>query len=74
MSDTTDHRTFPEVTTSDLSRTPARLHGRFEFVDLIRSIENIAVRGLVKKTNSGWELTGRGMVLKETLMLDIVDE
>jgi prevent-host-death family protein len=53
---------------------PARLHGRFEFVDLIRSIENMAVRGLVRKTSRGWELTGRGMVLHETLMQDIVGD
>lgn len=47
---------------------PARLSERFEFVDLIRSIENMAIRGLVRRTNRGWELTGRGMTIRETLM------
>lgn len=46
---------------------PARLHGSFEFVYLIRAIENMAIRGLVEKTNRGWELTGRGVTIKETL-------
>ncbi|CAN5529987.1 hypothetical protein BH20ACT23_BH20ACT23_14320 [soil metagenome] len=47
---------------------PARLAERYGFVELIRSIENMALRGLVHRTNRGWELTGRGLALRETLM------
>lgn len=47
---------------------PARLGGRYEFVELIRSIEAMALIGLVRRTGRGWELTGRGMTLSETLM------
>ena len=46
---------------------PTRLLGSFEFVGLIRSIENMAIRGLVRRTHRGWELTGRGMTIRETL-------
>jgi hypothetical protein len=36
MSDTTDHRTFPEVTTSDLSRAPRRVLDRVGFGGPVR--------------------------------------
>lgn len=48
--------------------SPARLHDRYDFVELIRSIEEMALVGLVYRTDRGWELTGRGMTLRETLM------
>jgi antitoxin (DNA-binding transcriptional repressor) of toxin-antitoxin stability system len=35
---------------------------------LIRSIEEMGLMGLAKRTHRGWELTGRGMMLRETLL------
>lgn len=52
---------------------PVRLHEDYDFVELIRSIENMAIRGLVERTNRGWELTARGMALRETLRADMVE-
>jgi prevent-host-death family protein len=46
---------------------PARLHGRHEFGKLIRAIEDMALRGLARRTHRGWVPTGRGMVLHEAL-------
>jgi antitoxin (DNA-binding transcriptional repressor) of toxin-antitoxin stability system len=50
---------------------PARLHEDYDFVELIRSIENMHIRGLVRRTTRGWELTGRGMALRETLIPEL---
>jgi len=50
---------------------PSRLHEEYEFVELIRSIENMHIRGLVRRTKRGWELTGRGMALRETLIPEL---
>jgi len=48
---------------------PMRLNDRYDFPEMIRSIEELELRGLVQRTSRGWELTGRGMVLRETLLL-----
>ena len=53
---------------------PVRLHEDYEFAELIRSIENMAIRGLVRRTNRGWELTARGMALRETLMAGTAED
>jgi antitoxin (DNA-binding transcriptional repressor) of toxin-antitoxin stability system len=53
---------------------PVRLYGDYEFAELIRSIENMAIRGLVRSTNRGWMLTGRGMALREALMAGVVED
>jgi hypothetical protein len=51
-----------------------RLHERYEFAELIRSIEDMALRGLVHRAGRGWELTARGAALRETLMLEQVGD
>ncbi|MPZ92678.1 MAG: hypothetical protein GEU68_13835 [Actinobacteria bacterium] len=53
---------------------PMRLHERYEFAELIRSIEDMALRGLVHRAGRGWELTARGAALRETLMLEQVGD
>jgi antitoxin (DNA-binding transcriptional repressor) of toxin-antitoxin stability system len=44
-----------------------RLHGRHDFRALIEAVEDLRLRGLARKTHRGWVLTGRGMVLHESL-------
>ena len=53
---------------------PARLGDLYEFAELIRSIEEMALVGLVHRTGRGWELTGRGLTLRETLMLGLIGD
>ncbi|MFN2525246.1 MAG: hypothetical protein ABR505_03135 [Actinomycetota bacterium] len=48
--------------------TFGRLSSCFEFGDLIRSVEEMAIRGLARRTDLGWEWTGRGIVLREALL------
>jgi hypothetical protein len=45
-----------------------RVSERFDWSQVIRSLEDLGLRGLATKTERGWELTGRGMVLRETLL------
>jgi hypothetical protein len=56
----------------DFKIYPARVNGRvkqpFDWGLLIRSLEELRLMGLAKKTYPGWELTGRGMMLRETLL------
>jgi hypothetical protein len=42
-----------------------RLHEGYEFAELIRSIEDMALRGLVHRAGRGWELTARGAALRK---------
>lgn len=49
---------------------PVRLWGRHDFRGMIRSIEDLAFRGLARRTERGWEPTGRGMMLREALLRD----
>jgi antitoxin (DNA-binding transcriptional repressor) of toxin-antitoxin stability system len=44
-----------------------RLHGRHDFGALIEAVEDLGLRGLAQRTHRGWVLTGRGMVLHESL-------
>ena len=47
---------------------PARLSYRFDFGRLNRAVQDLALRGMARRTERGWELTGRGMVLREALL------
>ena len=47
---------------------PMALAQDFDFGGLIESIREMSLRGLTKRTHRGWELTGRGMVLREALL------
>ncbi len=47
---------------------PTRLYGPFPWDVLIRSIEVMRLLGLATRTEFGWELTGRGLALREALM------
>jgi antitoxin (DNA-binding transcriptional repressor) of toxin-antitoxin stability system len=41
---------------------------RFSFTEVDRSIKEMVLKGLVQKTERGLVLTGRGMVMRETLL------
>jgi prevent-host-death family protein len=45
---------------------PGRLPGDL-WVGSARTLDDLAVRGLAKRTEFGWELTGRGLALREAL-------
>ncbi len=47
---------------------PTRVDHRFDWSVLMRALEDMYVRGLVRKTPRGNELTGRGLTLRETLL------
>jgi prevent-host-death family protein len=44
------------------------LHDKHDFEALVRALDDLGLRGLARKTNRGWEPTGRGMVLHEFLV------
>lgn len=54
--------------TRDGRLRPMGLARRFDFGALIKAIEEMSLKGLAKRTERGWELTGRGMVLREALL------
>ncbi len=47
---------------------PTRLEPPYQWSVLMRALEDMYVRGLVRKTPRGNELTGRGLALRETLL------
>jgi prevent-host-death family protein len=51
-----------------LRLTTARPWDRFEGRNFSAALEELGVLGLAKKTERGWELTARGMALREALV------